>query len=92
MEQIPRIKTVKTIGGVRLLVTFDSGVKKIYDCESLLARSQFHLLGSPAFFNAVHVDTGGYGISWSDDIDLSEYELWTNGKTATNKLLKTEVA
>jgi len=22
---------------------------------------------------------GGYGISWNDDIDLSEYELWTNG-------------
>jgi hypothetical protein len=40
------------------------------------------LLASPAFFNAVRVDPGGYGISWSDDIDLSEYELWTNGKTA----------
>jgi len=23
---------------------------------------------------AVHVDAGGYGISWNDDIDLSEYE------------------
>jgi hypothetical protein len=22
---------------------------------------------------------GGYGISWNDEIDLSEYELWTNG-------------
>lgn len=85
MEQIPRIKAVKTIGDARLLVTFDSGVEKIYDCDSLLTRSQFHLLASPAFFNAVHVDPGGYGISWSDDIDLSEYELWTNGKTATTK-------
>ena len=61
-------------------------------CSSLLSRPQFHLLASAAFFNAVHVDPGGYGISWSDDIDLSEYELWTNGKTAPDKSLKTDVA
>lgn len=64
----------------------------ILHCSSLFSRPQFHLLGSPAFFNAVHVDSGGYGISWSDDIDLSEYELWTNSKTATDKSLKTDVA
>ena len=28
----------------------------------------------------MQVDTGGYGISWSDDLDLSSDELWTNGK------------
>jgi len=27
---------------------------------------------------------GGDGISWNDDIDLSEYELWTNGEPITN--------
>ncbi|MBI5555615.1 MAG: DUF2442 domain-containing protein [Elusimicrobia bacterium] len=53
-----------------------------------LSRPQFHLLASPAFFKAVRVDPGGYGISWSADLDLSEYELWTNGKTAHNKLLQ----
>ncbi len=92
MENIPKIKAVKNIGEARLLVTFDSGVEKIYDCGFLLSRPQFHLLASPAFFNAVRVDPGGYGISWSDDIDLSEYELWTNGKTVPNKSLKTDVA
>ena len=30
-------------------------------------------------FNHVCVDGGGYGASWNDDIDISEYELWTNG-------------
>lgn len=87
MEKIPKIKAVQTIGKALLLVTFESGIKKIYDCSSLLSRPQFHLLASPAFFNAVHVDQGGYGISWSDDIDLSEYELWTNGKPAPDKAL-----
>jgi hypothetical protein len=33
------------------------------------------------FFKSAHVDAGGYGISWNDDIDISEYELWNNGKT-----------
>jgi hypothetical protein len=92
MEKIPKIKAVQPKGEARLLVTFESGIKKIYDCSSLLSRPQFHLLASPAFFNAVHVDPGGYGISWSDDIDLSEYELWTNGKSAPNKSLKAGVA
>ena len=82
MGKIPKIREVQTIGEARLLVTFESKIKKIYDCSSLLSRPQFHLLASPAFFNAVRVDPGGYGISWSDDIDLSEYELWTNGKTS----------
>lgn len=82
MGSIPKIKSVKTIGERRLLVVFDNGVEKIYDCSSLFSIPQFHLLVSPAFFNAVRVDPGGYGISWSDDIDISEYELWTNGQIA----------
>jgi hypothetical protein len=92
MEKIPKINAVQPIGDARLLVTFENGIKKIYDCSSLLFRPQFHLLASPAFFNAVHVDPGGYGISWSDDIDLSEYELWTNGKAVPDKSLRTDVA
>ena len=31
-------------------------------------------------FEQVQVDSGGYGISWNDDIDLSCNELWENGK------------
>lgn len=36
------------------------------------------MLKTDAFFKAVKVDHGGYGISWNDNIDLSEYELWEN--------------
>ena len=32
-------------------------------------------------FKSVQVDTGGYGLSWSDDIDISEHELWEKGVT-----------
>ena len=80
MERIPRIATVAPIGRSQLLVHFDNGATKTYDCGPLLSRPRFQLLQAPAFFNAVRVDAGGYGVSWNDDIDLSEQELWTNGR------------
>lgn len=79
MEGIPRIVRVEPIGQAELLVRFQNGVDKIYDCRPLLGRPQFRLLANTAFFRAVRVDSGGYGIYWSDDIDLSEYELWVRG-------------
>jgi hypothetical protein len=85
MGKMPRIKTVAAVGPLKLVVGFDNGIKKEYDCAPLLARSPFRLLKDPGFFRAVRVDMGGYGISWNDDVDLSEYELWTNGKPTPDK-------
>ncbi len=79
MESIPRIVNVEPRGPAELVVQFDNGIQKIYDCRPLLARPQFSLLRTPAFFCAVRVDPGGYGISWNEDIDLSEYEVWVRG-------------
>jgi hypothetical protein len=87
MEQIPRIKTVDIIGTFQLLVHFDNGEQRIYDCRPLLNRPQFHLLENQAFSRSVRVDPGGYGISWNDDIDISEYELWINGKAINDNEL-----
>ncbi len=75
----PRIASVKPLGGRSLLVTFVNGVQKRYDCETILRLDRFQLLRHEAFFNAVKVDAGGYGVSWDDEMDLSEYELWTQG-------------
>ena len=86
MDQIPRIRNVRPISDSELLVCFSNGVEKLYDCAPLFARHQFSLLRVPAFFRAVRVDPGGYGISWNDDIDLSEYELWSNGKLVASQI------
>ena len=75
----PRIKAVEPLEEKLLLVTFDNEVRKIYDCRDILKLERFQLLHHDAFFKAVKVDAGGYGVSWNDDMDLSEYELWTNG-------------
>jgi hypothetical protein len=79
MEGLPRIESIAPSGPSRLIVRFDNGITKEYDCAPLLDRSPFRCLGHPGFFRTVRVDPGGYGVSWDDTVDLSEYELWTNG-------------
>ena len=75
----PRIKSVAPLAGKHLLVTFVNGVHKVYDCQSILKLDRFQLLKNDAFFKAVTVDPGGYGVTWDDEMDLSEYELWNTG-------------
>jgi hypothetical protein len=86
----PRIKSATPLTGRRLLVTFINGVQKVYDCQRILNLDRFQLLKNEAFFKAITVDLGGYGVTWDDETDLSEYELWNNGveveqSTAWNK-------
>ena len=74
----PTIKSVTPLKERRLLVTFVNGVQKVYDCHRVINLERFQLLKNEAFFKAVTVDPGGYGVSWDDETDLSEYELWNN--------------
>ena len=77
--EAPKIVSVQALEAKKLLVKFVNGIEKIYDCTPLLGMDMFEVLRNDAFFKSVKVDSGGYGISWNDDTDLSEYELWTNG-------------
>jgi hypothetical protein len=79
MSNPPKIKAVTPLSNYRLLVTFQDSSKKIYDCTPLLTEQPFINLKNTAFFKLVTVDAGGYGVSWNEDVDLSESELWQNG-------------
>lgn len=81
----PRIRDVKPREGKTLLVTFENGEKKVYDCTPLLRCDAFSPLRDEAVFRCARADSHGYGITWTDDIDLAESEVWTNGKTAEPK-------
>ncbi len=78
-----KVKTVNALPDYRLSVQFAEGVTKIYDVKPLFAKwKQFKALeNSPELFSCVEVDTGGYGIVWNDDLDLSCDELFENGQT-----------
>lgn len=75
----PKVRSVTAKSNYTLIVTFDNQINKCYDCQQLLKNPLYQLLREIAFFKSVKVDAGGYGISWNDDLDLSEYELWTHG-------------
>lgn len=79
MEIYPKIHTVATLPNYHLVVTFQNGVVKSYDCRPLLEEPAFMALQAESLFVQAEVDTGGYGLIWNDEIDLSESELWLNG-------------
>lgn len=79
----PKISRVKTIGGKTLLVDFDNGVQKVYDCTPLLQTEAFRPLQNESLFRSVHADPHGYGVIWNEEIDLAESEIWLNGRMPT---------
>ena len=60
---------------------FTNGITKLYDAKPLpeILPVFRHLLSDPEYFARAKVDTGGFGIIWDDDYDLSCDELWYNG-------------
>lgn len=75
-----KIKDVYALPGMQLSVLFSDGTTKRYDVKRLVTRiPAFGALEDETLFNNVEVDTGGYGIVWNDDVDLSCDELWDNG-------------
>ncbi len=78
----PKIKSAKAIDNHTLVVEFDNKQKKWYDITPLLGKEMFAPLQNPAFFKNVQVEKSGHAVYWNEDIDLSEYELWSKGKSS----------
>ena len=78
-----KVKDVTALADNRLCVQFAEGVTKIYDVKPLFEKwATFQTFRtSPHLFYDVKVDTGGFGIVWNDDLDLSCDELFANGET-----------
>lgn len=76
-----KVKDVAALPNLMLSVRFANGTTKLYDVRPLLDRfPAFRTLEDCALFSEVRVDVGGYGIVWSDDLDLSCDELWEHGE------------
>mgnify|MGYP000849356500 FL=1 len=76
------IKVTKVIplANLRLLVFFENDVSKLFDVADFIAECpEFELLRDLAIFQMVSVEPGGYGISWTEELDCSEGELWERG-------------
>ena len=77
----PKILSAEAIDNHTLVIEFDNKQKKRYDVTPLLKKPMFSSLKNAAFFKSVKVEQGGYAVVWDSNIDLSEYELWSNGQT-----------
>ena len=79
------MQSIKVIGvepltPLNLLVRFENGVVKKFDVEPIIKDfPEYEVLRDPAMFQLVRVEPGGYGISWNEDLDCSEGELWKHG-------------
>ena len=77
-----KVKDVTALSDYRLMVQFSEGVAKYYDVKQLFDKwPDFRVLEKEIEFAEVAVDTGGYGVVWNDDLDISCNELWENGET-----------
>ena len=76
-----RIKKIKPLNNYKLLVTFINDEVKEYNVSIWFDKNyNFKVLANTTgLFEQVKVDTGGYGISWNDELDLSCNELYFNG-------------
>lgn len=76
-----KIKSVSPVEDCKLIVQFTDGVTKLYDISPLFNKipAFSYLKEKPEKFADVSVDTGGYGIIWNDELDLSCDELWEHG-------------
>lgn len=77
-----KIKNVKALDNLILKIIFENEEVRYYDVKKLISEhKEFEILNDISLFKLVKVDTGGYGISWNDDLDIScntlyyDYEL-----------------
>jgi len=79
-----KVNAVHPLPDLNLLVIFQNGEQKRYNINPLLDMWEpFKALTTTVgLFEQVKVDSGGYGISWNDEIDLACNELYYNGISA----------
>lgn len=78
----PKIAEVTPRPGKRLWVRFRNGAARLYDCTPLLRNPVFHPLRDEALFKTARADAHGYGVVWTNELDLAESEIWLHGRPA----------
>ena len=84
-----KVKNVFPISDFKLNVQFSEGVTKVYDMKPLFEKLPVfrRLQQDPALFACASVDTGGYGILWDDELDLSCDEMWGLNESTLRKAI-----
>ena len=79
MERI-KVISATPLTDMRLLIVFNNHVVKLFDVRQIVPEYPVYAdLENEDLFSLVRVAPGGYGVSWTPDLDASEGELWENG-------------
>ena len=70
----PKIRSAIPLPDYFVLITFDNGKVGILDMKTKMHEEVYQPLVDKSLFDKLKTDSGGYGISWNDEIDLSEVE------------------
>lgn len=83
-EPILKVTGVKVLEGYSLLVRFNNGQVRVFDCQKLFDEEAFQPIKDMAVFKTVYID---YGVlTWRDgDIDISPDYVYKYG-TDVNEL------
>ena len=75
-----KVKDAIPLKGLELLVFFEDGTVKKFDVAQIIPEyPEFEALKDRTLFEQVRVEPGGYGVSWNEELDCSEGELYANG-------------
>lgn len=72
-----RALKVKAIENYLIVVSFENGEERVYDCNPLLDKKLFCDLKNEEYFQTVHIDEMGI-VCWDDSTDIAPDELYNN--------------
>jgi hypothetical protein len=62
----------------KLILTFENGEIKEFDCQTLLNEKPFQALANKAFFRQAKIVYGT--VAWNDDLDIAPETLYLDSK------------
>jgi hypothetical protein len=71
------VKNVVSLKDYKILLTFEKGIKKIFDMKPYLKYPMYKPLEDISLFNMAH--TNGETVIWTDDIDIAPETLFEKG-------------
>ena len=79
-SMIKRVTTVYPLEGTKLIVWFQGGESRLFDCKKNLSRSEFAQIKKTSAFENAEVTAAGYAVSWNDEIDVTSKDLFEKGQ------------
>lgn len=77
MNSVWTVRQVVPLSEYKILLTFENGIRKIFDMKPYLDFPMYKKLKDISFFNTVH--TNGQTAVWNEDIDIAPETLYEKG-------------